>query len=38
MYEVQVPMKRNTEKITLALVKLTPGKEMDVKWDKKKDK
>jgi hypothetical protein len=38
MYEVQVPVKRNTEKITLALSKLTPGKEMDVKWEKKKDK
>lgn len=38
MYEVQVPMKRNTEKITQSLVQLTPGKEMDVKWDKKKDK
>jgi hypothetical protein len=38
MYEVQVPLKRNTERITLALSKLTPGKEMDVKWDKKKDK
>jgi uncharacterized membrane protein YhiD involved in acid resistance len=38
MYEVKVPVKRHTERITLALARVAPGKEMDVKWEKKKDK
>ncbi len=37
-YEVIVPLKRDTETITAALVKVDPKGAVDVKWDKKKDK
>lgn len=37
-YEVKVPPKRQTETITAALVKVAADHEIDVKWDKKKDK
>lgn len=37
-YEVQVPLNRNTETVTMALTRVAPQREIDVKWDKKKDK
>ncbi len=37
-YEVKVPLNRNTETVTMALTRVAPQREIDVKWDKKKDK
>lgn len=37
-FEVTIPSRRNTDAITTALMALAPQQEVDVKWDKKKNK
>lgn len=37
-YEVKVPLKRDTETVTSAITALRPEKEIDVKWEKQKEK
>ena len=37
-YEVKVPLKRDTAPVTTAIVGLRPEKEIDVKWEKQKEK
>ena len=37
-YEVKVPLKRQTETVTMALNRVAPDREVDVRWDKKKDR
>lgn len=37
-FEVKVPLKRDTDMLTTAIVNLDPKQAIEVKWDKKKDK
>jgi uncharacterized membrane protein YhiD involved in acid resistance len=37
-YEVKVPLKRHTDTISTAIVRVDPKQALEVKWDKKKEK
>jgi hypothetical protein len=37
-YEVKVPLRRSTDVVSTAIAKLDPQGNIEVKWDKKKDK
>jgi hypothetical protein len=37
-YEVKVPLRRHTDTVSAAIVRVDPNQAIDVKWDKKKEK
>jgi uncharacterized membrane protein YhiD involved in acid resistance len=37
-YEVRVPLKRHTDTVSTALIRVDPTQSIEVKWDRKKDK